>query len=242
MSTRIANALVRRGLLSQARADAALREEANTGFGFRQLVVERRWVDDAVFADVVAEETGSSRLDLQRAEVDPSLGQRIGESWSQTLDMVPLSDDPGGRNVCIAVVDPENVSGLGDLEFKLGRRAQAVVASRSEMDRLVRHVFHGEELDRRAPRTPPRRVFSDEIGEVVPGEQALQEEMSSQSLRPSSEFEELADVVRENQQAAEVLRAIVELCVEKGVLSTSELRSRIARDREREKKGGAGDA
>lgn len=225
---RIANALVRRGLLSRAVADAVLRDEVRTGLAFGRLVVERNLVSDQVYADVVSEETGAPRLRLSDAPVNADIAGQVGEMWSRSQDIVPLWEDSGRRVVAVAVLDPENVSALDDLGFRLGRRLEPVVASRNELERLARHVFHGEALERRAPRA---RGMDLEEYSIITGEEAMQEALRTSGEEDEEERLALARLVNENREASEVLRAIFELCVEKGVFSKEEITARLERER-----------
>jgi hypothetical protein len=197
----MADALVAKGVLDRARADAALRDRERTGLGFGQLVVERGWVPDDVYADILALVYGVDRFRLDRARVDPSVVADVEEGWLRARGLMPLASVPGRREVLVATTDPENLHGIDALGFRLGRRLQLAAASRMELELLLRHVFQGEPLPgpSGAPGGPPLE-----------------------------ERERLARAVSENKQAARALRAIFELCVARGVFTAEELERRMA--------------
>lgn len=198
MSPRIADALVERGLLDRFHADAALREEARTGLELGQLVVDRRWVSDDVFAQVVAEVFGIERLALDRTVLDPALASGLGEHWVRSEGLMPLVKRADGRELLVASTNPDNVRGVDALAFRFGQRVRLLATGRHELEVLIRHAFHGDPL----PRPAVDRSHDDR--------------------------DALARAVGENRQAAEALRAIFELCVERGLFTREELDRRLA--------------
>lgn len=230
MSSRIADALVRQGLLRPDLAQAALRDSARTGLQPGQIIVERGWVADSLYASVVARELGAERLALGSCRVDPAVVGGLPEEWARTEQMVPIALD--SRTADVALLDPENVRGLDELRFRLGRRLRLLVASRGELERLIRHLFSGEPLDRS---TREQRISTDvpiDDDTILRGNDAIREAVQSGDvpLGVDPRREALARVVQENRQAAEALRALFDLCVERGIVSREELEARLAEE------------
>ena len=207
MGTRVIDALVRRGLLDSTLAEVAIRDALMSGLPFDQLVTERKWVDEDVYADVLAEVCGVERLRMSTVIVDPAVAQRVDETWARTTLILPLYEDMDGRDMMTAVVNPESLSRIDGLQFRMGRRVHPRVASRGEMERLFQHVYYGEGLKR-----TPSAVHGEADPTGPPRHRRLREE--------------LILLVQENRQAADAVRTLFELCVEKGILSYEEFKAR----------------
>lgn len=106
---------------------------------------------------------------------------------------------PDARTVVVAIVDPDEVTALDELGLRLSRRTQARVTSRADFDRFMGAAFRGE--------PPPRPLTPEEIEE--------------RSL--------LVQAIRANREAAATLRAVFELCIERGLVTERELQARMAR-------------
>lgn len=210
MSTRILEGLVTRGLITRESANAALLDANRLGIEAGQIVVERSWVADSTYADVAAEVLGVERLRLSRVVVDPDAAEGVDEGWVRQELILPLLLSPDGREAQVATIDPENVRALDGLRFTLGRRLRLGVVSRSELERLIRHVYNGEPLVRDVLATQVPRITTTDL----------------------SEHEELIRIAQENRQAADALRAIFEICVERGLLSYEEFMARTREDGE----------
>ncbi|MEL6187578.1 MAG: hypothetical protein AAFU79_23410 [Myxococcota bacterium] len=213
MSAQVLNALVDRGLLDQNRADSARDAAERAKLPVGQILTDRGWVEDVGYAEVAAAVFGLPRLDMLTLVVDPSVTRSVDEDLARREGLVPLLGAPGGRETLVGTVEPDNVRGVDLVRFRLGTRLRLGMLSRGELERIVRHAYYGEPLER-GPRSRPTSENSTPAG------------------RPKArdEFaEELARVAQENRQAAHALRAIFDLCVQKGVISYDEF---IARTRE----------
>lgn len=200
---RIADVLEARGLLDADRVARALQEQERLGMTLGQLLTERGWVPDLSYAEVVSELSGWPRLDLARVEVDPELAPTAGQGFCERASVLPLSRDR--RALVVAVVEPDDEEALQQLRFRFGRQVAPRVATRRELGLLLRHVFGGDPLPR-GPGGPP------------------------DTLDVEREVEAL---IQENRQAARALRALYELCVEKGILDADALTRRLDPDAER---------
>lgn len=88
--------------------------------------------------------------------------------------------------------------------------------ARKDFERIVRHVFHGDPLiPFRERQTQFDATSSLDLEEV--------------SGRPEAS-KDLYQLVKENRQAAEAVRALYELCVDKGVIDRDDFDRRLAND------------
>lgn len=103
-----------------------------------------------------------------------------------------------GRRVRVAVVEPDE-GPLDGLRFRFGAELVPRVTTRSHLDRLQRHLFFGEALEARSG------------GKGVPGEAR----------------DAIHRLVNENRVAARAVRAIFDLCVERGLIEPGALEARL---------------
>lgn len=210
MSAQVLDALVNRGLLDLSRAQTARADAERAKLPLGQILTERGWVPDTGYAEVAAAVFGLPRLNMMTLVVDPLVTQRIDEEMARREGLVPLLGAPDRRETLVGAIEPDNVRGTDMLRFRLGTRVRLGMLSRNELERIVRHAYYGEPLERQASRD-------------------LAEETSSASEAPIPDENfagELARVAQENRQAAHALRALFELCVKKGVIDYDEFVSR----------------
>ena len=136
------------GLLPPERFAFALEEQKRTGFRLGQILVDHGIVEETELFDAVARVSGFARLDMSTAQVDLEAARRIDPEWALEHRMMPLFVDEEGRTVNIATTDPSQSALLTDASARFGMAANPLVATESELGRLIRHAYFNEPLDR----------------------------------------------------------------------------------------------
>lgn len=196
MGTRLIEALCRAGHLSTQQVEWILRESASSGKTVKELMLEKGWIDESCYADLVAKSFGIERLCLDYGVISRDLSRLVSEEWVLIHQVLPWALNADG--VLVAVVDPSTMaSWYPDLQTRMGRPIRLQAASDTEFTALVRTMFEEE------------------------GASEDPEEFDTSELR-----EQLFQLVQENRQAADVLSVLFELCVERGVLCRDEFERR----------------
>ena len=167
--------LVRKsGLLPPDRLAFALEEEKRTGFRLGQILVDHGFASETELFDAIADASGQRRLDMSTAQVDLEVALQIDPEWALDHRMMPLSVDEQEREVIVATTDPTQSALLADVAGRFGAMATPVVATESELGRLIRHAYFSEPLDRSPggasplPRVPADRAPTEARTRTLP--------------------------------------------------------------------------
>lgn len=246
---RLGELLLRSGVLTQAQLVAALRDHARTGVRLGQILVDHGMVEEATLYDALSKMTGLERFNLRTAILERTALGFVTAEWAAEHGVVPFKVDSAQRVLQAAVLDPTNLKPIDELAFRSGMRVKMLVASETELQRIVRHHFHGEPLDRDARnvrRPDGRRKTSDiEPESIILGMDVLRDEIQKQHFEgepPSapaataivddpdrSALLVLKPIFDAQEEAARTLRAIFELCVSRGVIGREEYFERLSR-------------
>jgi hypothetical protein len=238
--------LLRSGVLTQAQLVSALREQARTGVRLGQILVDHGLVEEVTLYDALAKMTGLDRFNLRTVILERSSLNLVTGDWARENGMIPFKVDVQSRTLHLAVTDPTNLKPVDDLAFRLGLKTKLFVASETELERVVRHHFHGDPLDRdpRSARRPggPQRATGDiEDSQIMRGMDVMRDEVLKQQ-KPSWEdpslhgmdleravLAQLKPIFDAQEEAARALRAIFELCVARRIIRREEYLERLQR-------------
>ena len=85
---------------------------------------------------------------MSTAQVDVEAARRIDPEWALEHRMMPTSVDRARGILLVATTDPTQSALLSDVSARFGTKGTPVVATDSELGRLIRHAYFGEALDR----------------------------------------------------------------------------------------------
>jgi hypothetical protein len=182
---RLGELLLRLGVLTQAQLVGALREQSRTGVRLGQILVDHGYVDEATLYDALAKNTNVERFHLRTAILERSALNLVTAEWALEQGLVPFKLDVQQRTLYVALTDPTNLKPVDELSFRLGLKVRVSVASETELERVIRHHFYGEALDRdpRSARRPGQKQSTGEIDDslIMHGMDVIRDEVLKQS-------------------------------------------------------------
>jgi type IV pilus assembly protein PilB len=243
---RLGELLLRSGVLTQAQLVSALREQARTGVRLGQILVDHGLVEEVTLYDALAKMTGLERFNLRTVILERSALNLVTGEWAVENGIVPFKVDVQARTLHVAVTDPTNLKPVDDLAFRMGLKIKMFVASETELERVVRHHFHGDSLDRdprsvRRPGGPQPGTADIDESQIMRGMDSMRDEVLKQqkpnwddTSQPGFEQEravlaQLKPIYDAQEEAARALRAIFELCVTRGIIRREEYLERLKR-------------
>ena len=119
MTERLEEHLVARGLLSQERADDALRSQALVGGAMDTLLLEMGAIREQDLVTALGEMSGLQPIYLADYVPNPAMASALPREDAERLNLAPLSDEDGMLHVAVAY--PVPMRGLEALVRKLGR-------------------------------------------------------------------------------------------------------------------------
>jgi len=167
MTERLEEHLVARGLLSQERADDALRSQALVGGAMDTLLLEMGAVREQDLVTALGEVSGLQPIYLADYVPNPGMAAALPREDADRLNLAPLSVEDGMLHV--AVPYPVPMRGLEALVRTLGRSVAPWVSTDVRV-RAWRYVMQGLTGHRDRFRLGQGRIGS----RLVPGLQPLQ--------------------------------------------------------------------
>src|SRR5215510_519642 len=119
MTERLEERLVTRGLLTQERADDALRSQALVGGAMDTLLLEMGALREQDLITALGEVSGLQPIYLADYVPNPSMASALPREEAERLNIAPLSVEDGMLHVAVAY--PVPMRGLEALVRKLGR-------------------------------------------------------------------------------------------------------------------------
>lgn len=219
----------------------ALREQARTGVRLGQILVDHGMVEEVTLYDALAKMTNLDRFQLRTALLEKSALNLMSKESAIENGLIPFRIDQNQKTLHIAIVDPTNIKPVDELSFRLGLKTRLHVASETEIQRIVRHHFYGDPLDRDPHNVQrasgPRRTGDIDPSSILRGMDRLRDEILQQTRPdaddPPGSEEDIAALGRlkpifdTQEEAARALRAIFELCVSRGIIRREEYLERL---------------
>jgi len=108
-------------------------------------------IDERELSLAVAERNGLDHVDLDLFEIEPAASQMIGRSTAERYTALPVAFAANGA-LLVAVEDPSDMLGISDIEVMTRSQVQTVIATRSQIERLIGDL---PEQDPPPPPAPP---------------------------------------------------------------------------------------
>jgi len=169
--------LLKRGLLSPAQLDDCLQQAQSTQQPLRPLLLQEGLVPEDALAQAIAEQFELPFEPLQEFRVDPGFFSTIPIEWMQRQPFAPVSDQDGF--LTIAVVDPQDLRAIDELELLLGREVRLVVSTKSAIeDGLAASEGNKQVLTRLQAELHPILVKEDDKGEEILSVESISKDQS----------------------------------------------------------------
>jgi hypothetical protein len=176
--------IFREGLLSAEQLEESLGEAVKTGKRLGQVLVDKGLLQESQVARIIAKQKNLGFVDLAEREIDSDTARLLPHetAWLHHALPIAVEDDV----LVVAVEDPTDEDALETVRTALGREARFVVATRSEILRVL------DELSGlRAPQpVPPGLVERTTLGGSAVGDQSPDE--TEPNARPTPVTVELS--------------------------------------------------
>ena len=236
---------VREGLLDDADLLRARDvQQRQGGASLARLCVDMGFLDDAMFANLLARVLNLSRSDLRQIYIAPEAFGRVPRSVLEAVAAVPFQLRQEGKVLLVAMADPQDERALLRLREVSGVQLKVSVAGYREIEAVLNEYAAKEgpsdpELmaqSVREPTHPGEMIFDlaaiNREAAAMDSEQSKTASASSGTQPPApllSEAERHKALQKTVKQSSKALRAALDLCVEKGILSLEDLAAAMKR-------------
>lgn len=129
------------GLVNEQQLRVALSEQRKHGGRLGHTLVQLGFVDDQAMVSALSRQLNLPVVDLDSAELTPSLAQYLRYEMAERYAVCPLSADARKRVIQVATSDPTNLDVVQALTFQTGMKVELVVSSAGAIERAHRRVY-----------------------------------------------------------------------------------------------------
>jgi hypothetical protein len=250
----VVDILVKAQILDERQQSAVMtRLPSGAGGSVVQQIIDLGYATEGAIARAVSMDLGLPKLDLLTTTPEPAALALLDVRFCEPHVVVPVALREGNEVLWLAMADPTDQETLALVRRKTQKRIRPAVAGPGEIARALRTFYgKGEDGARRgegravdelvddAPHAaeapfpsgsevgdersgvtlPPPLTFEELFAPPPPPSPASQAELSPEDLK-------LVDALRGSmEKGALILRSLAELCVEKGLFTSEEMRRR----------------
>jgi hypothetical protein len=160
--------IFREGLLSAEQLEESLGEAVKTGKRLGQVLVDKGLLQESQVARIIAKQKNLGFVDLAELKIDSDTARLLPHetAWLHHALPIAVEDDV----LVVAVEDPTDEEALGTVKTALGREARFVVATRSEILRIL-----DELSSQNAPKPVPPGLDGPTLGGSTVAEESPDE-------------------------------------------------------------------
>jgi len=177
-----------------------------------------RLVSEDDLAAVLERQLNIRCIALHDRKPEPGALEALSADMAKHYTVFPIRVT--GKTLTLAMVDPLDIPTIDDLQFRLGLRIVPALALESEILRAISVYYDGVVPDEE----PQRRRYEDKS---AVGSETVAVETMPRKASEKAESAERTEGHRQPPTHKEVLEALVDILIEKGVVTKEELLRRL---------------
>ena len=139
MNVKLGQLLLNSGLITKTQLETALEKQTKEGERLGYLLVNLDAISEGDLNKFLARQQSIDSIDLDSINVDPEVIDLISPDIARRYHVVPISVD--GRNLTVAMTDPNNLFAIDDLRFSLGMDIEAKICASSMIKRALSKYY-----------------------------------------------------------------------------------------------------
>lgn len=237
------------GVIDEMQLKAALAEQRKWGGKLGRTLVEMGFLDEESMVLALSRQLGLQMVNLEQAKLPEDVVRHLRVDIAERYGIFPLSADHQTKVLTIATSDPTNIDAQQELAFHTGMRIHQLIAGATAIERAIRRYYYGEQLSSSQTTTPQDLGMAENTFEAerlteetaLPSAAGRAPPAPAPAAPPPVNADLLARLAKLGEKNAELekllvnevkaLRTLLELLVEKGVVTREEFLARLrARD------------
>lgn len=254
---RIGDMLIRAKLIDEMQLNAALAQQRQWGGKLGDILVDQGFLDEMMLWLGLSKQLDVPLITLPDVSMTPDLLSLIPVEICEKLEIIPIARDD--RTLTLATSDPNNIGALDEVAFRTGLKVKTVLAPHREVVWAIRCHYRGDRAPCPPPRLrrqmnqpeppPPAAAAPSQPPQLVRQNQTPLNEVAMAASRPPNippfafqppaspsgsfslppQTSPGANAEEQLRQANEMLRVLVELCIQRGVFTREDLWNRLKR-------------
>ncbi|HDH00370.1 MAG TPA: PilT/PilU family type 4a pilus ATPase, partial [Nitrospirae bacterium] len=166
--SRFGEILLEYGIITHDQLKKALRRQAQVGGHVGSILEEMCFLDEDSLLSFLSKQLNVPPISLFRTRIEPSVLNLVSFEKVKKFRVLPVKE--AGGKVSLAMVNPNDISAIQDVEFAVGRRVEPIVTPSYQIDKAIAFfdksgygsdTFDGEQL--RAGITPVEAVSVPDV-------------------------------------------------------------------------------
>jgi type IV pilus assembly protein PilB len=145
MEARIAELLVRGGIVTRDQLREAFEKEKKNGSNVVQELVQLGFTTEAILTDFLAKQFGIEKVELEIEQIEESVFNLVPAQIIQKHKIVPVR--LVGSTLTVAMTDPTDLIAINEVKFITGYGVRVVLASSSALKKILDQRFGGVSYD-----------------------------------------------------------------------------------------------
>jgi type IV pilus assembly protein PilB len=227
---KLGDLLVKAGVISEDQLRSALAEQKKWGGKLGRLLVDMRILSEDLLVKALSKQLGLPRVDFEGLVVQETALQKLDAEYAQARQVLPIAFDVGKNLLVVAMAEPDNLAGVDELAFRTGARIKVAIAGERALAAAIRRHYFGEAVSQPGEAAAESGREQNEPMQLTSplGDGEVPIEAGGAAPLPAATIDQRIQRLEAWQQKeVQVLKAIVELLIEKGYLSSEEYRQRV---------------
>lgn len=228
---RLGDLLLRAGVVTQDQLQRALDQQERWGGKLGTILVRMNALSEDLLVKALSRQLNIPRADLNQINIPPPLRSRLTREVCEEYGVIPVRYDSERRAVLLAVSDPFNTVVLDDLSRRINLRIEPLLAGEQQILEAIAVQYasqpskeetglklinnQGSTLIKKRQEIRPRGSPPEEPAAPPPARAPAARE-------PPADYGRVAELDKLAQKQSKALRAVLELLIEKGVLTREE--------------------
>lgn len=236
---RLGDLLLRAGVVSPEQLQQALGQQERWGGKLGTILVRMGALSEDLLVKALSRQLNIPRADLTQINIPPPLRSRLTKEVCEEYNVIPLRYDAEKRAVLLAVSDPFNVVVLDDLSRRINLKIEPQLAGEMQIIDAIKQQYGagvdgrvtGDETGMRLLNNQNSTLVKrrDEIRPPSPTPQAPVAAPAPSPPRAEPADARVVELDKLAQKQSKAVRAVLELLIEKGVLTREEYMAWVSR-------------
>jgi len=208
--------LLRAGVITEKQLRKALAEQKKWGGKLGQVLVDLNFLDEGLLVKALSKQLNLPRMDFEGITIPPEALKLLDAEFANKRQVLPVSFDQGKKQLVVAMSDPGDLGLVDEIKFKTGCRIKVAVAGDRALARAIQQHYFGEAVsagsvvkEDQIPTAPPPPAQAQPAQATAGGEEKI------------TRLEQL------QLKQVQVLKAVVELLIERGYIEREEYRKKV---------------
>jgi type IV pilus assembly protein PilB len=211
--------LLRHGAIDEEQLQRAREDQKTLGGDLGRILVDKGYITDELLCRAQSHQLGIPRASPETMTIAPELLQVVSVQVCESLGIIPVGREKRSGALQVATSDPGNQEHLRAITSAVGEPVEPVAATAQSIDRAIRRHYYGEPL---RPKEPAAGAAEEKLFETPPEPAVSFPQFAALVAR----VERLEQTAERERQIVQVVRAIGEILVEKGLVSREDYLNR----------------